>query len=266
MNTPNVAVLYICTGKYAIFWDTFYRSCEELFLPACEKHYFVFTDQHLAVEKCANVTHVHQLHLGWPDITLKRFHIFDRLRQRLASFDYVFFLNANCRVHATVAPSILPSDEQGILVVQHPGYFGLDRELLPYDRNPKSCACVGAGEGEYYVCGAVKGGTSKAFLSLIDYGRRVVDLDDKNGTRALWHDESHLNRYIIDHPHKIIHCGHCYPEGERLPFPKLIEVRDKGLHGGHNMLRGLTLDGREKLDPYPAKWVSRIGKFFTGQT
>ena len=40
----KVAVLYICTGKYDVFWKDFYISYEKYFLPDCEKHYYVFTD------------------------------------------------------------------------------------------------------------------------------------------------------------------------------------------------------------------------------
>ena len=40
----KIGMLYICTGKYTVFWPEFYRSFEEKFLPGCEKEYFVFTD------------------------------------------------------------------------------------------------------------------------------------------------------------------------------------------------------------------------------
>ena len=40
----KVGMLYICTGKYTVFWPEFYRTFAEKFLPGCEKEYFVFTD------------------------------------------------------------------------------------------------------------------------------------------------------------------------------------------------------------------------------
>ena len=33
----KIGMLYICTGKYTVFWPEFYRSFEEKFLPGCEK-------------------------------------------------------------------------------------------------------------------------------------------------------------------------------------------------------------------------------------
>ena len=52
----RVAMLYLSTGKYAVFWPEFYRSFEAHFLPDCEKHYFVFTDaENLPFADAANV-------------------------------------------------------------------------------------------------------------------------------------------------------------------------------------------------------------------
>ena len=39
----KVGMLYICTGKYTVFWPEFYRTFNETFLPNCEKEYVVFT-------------------------------------------------------------------------------------------------------------------------------------------------------------------------------------------------------------------------------
>ena len=41
----KVAILYICTGRYAQFFDGFYKSAEQYLLKGIEKRYFVFTDQ-----------------------------------------------------------------------------------------------------------------------------------------------------------------------------------------------------------------------------
>ena len=46
MKTKRVAILYICTGKYNIFFADFYRSAEEYLLTdkQYKKEYFVWTD------------------------------------------------------------------------------------------------------------------------------------------------------------------------------------------------------------------------------
>ena len=40
----QIAILYICTGKYVVFWKDFYQSFEKKFLKKSEVEYFVFTD------------------------------------------------------------------------------------------------------------------------------------------------------------------------------------------------------------------------------
>ena len=39
----KVAVLYIALGRYVSFWKGFYESCEK-YLGACEKEYFILTN------------------------------------------------------------------------------------------------------------------------------------------------------------------------------------------------------------------------------
>ena len=40
----TIGMLYICTGKYTVFWPEFYETFSRNFLPGCKKEYFVFTD------------------------------------------------------------------------------------------------------------------------------------------------------------------------------------------------------------------------------
>ncbi|MEQ8739914.1 MAG: hypothetical protein RID59_15395, partial [Hoeflea sp.] len=88
----KIAILYICTGSYRVFFDGFHASSEEHFLPGHDKTYFVFTDAPLDREYPGVVT-VHQDNLGWPGNTLDRFTVFTRVRDQLADFDHVFFFN-----------------------------------------------------------------------------------------------------------------------------------------------------------------------------
>ena len=58
-----------------------------------------------------------------------------------------------------------------------------------------------------------------------------IDQDDKNGIVAVWHDESHLNRYLSEtfalDQLKTLTPSYCYPESWNLPFKKKILALDK---------------------------------------
>ena len=68
----KVAILYICTGRYAQFFDGFYKSAEQYLLQGVEKRYFVFTDQEQLTE-AANVELLIRPCRGFPEDSLFRF-------------------------------------------------------------------------------------------------------------------------------------------------------------------------------------------------
>jgi hypothetical protein len=121
----------------------------------------------------------------------------------------------------------LPIDKE-LLVVQHPGFFNRPNNKFTYDRNPRSLAYIPKGEGKYYICGGVNGGKGKAFVQLMRDLMHNIDVDEQNGVIALWHDESHINRYILDRDdYRLLTPAYCYSEEKNLPFEKKILVRDK---------------------------------------
>lgn len=226
----KIAILYICTGKYEIFWEEFYKSFEEYFIKDALKEYFVFTDaEHIYQEDNEKVHKLFQKNLGWPDNTLKRFSIFLKAEDQLKRFDYIFFFNANAKCCKEITgQELLPKGSNKLIVVQHPGFFNKKNDEFPYERNAKSLACIPAGEGECYVCGGVNGGYTANYLELINCLAKNIQEDKRKKIVAAWHDESHLNKYIIGRKDvKILSPAYCFPEGYDIPFEKKIMMRDK---------------------------------------
>lgn len=243
----KIAILYICTGKYDIFWKDFYISAEKYFLKNCEKEYFVFTDSEDIYESNNERVHIeYQENLAWPGNTLFRFKMFSRITEKLNEFDYIFFLNANTLFLREVTEEILPKEE-GLLVVKHPGFYNKKREEFTYDTNPKSLACIEPDEGQVYVCGGFNGGKSKEYIDMIKTLEKNIDIDYKNDVIALWHDESHINRYIIGKKYKLLGPEYMYPEEKEAPFEKKVIVRDKNKYGGHDFLRGNKVSVIKKI-------------------
>lgn len=232
----KVAILYICTGKYSIFWNDFYKSSEDNFLLNSEKEYFLFTDGNIKAHN-KKIHIIFQEKLGWPYDTLMRFKMFDSIKDRLRAFDYIFFINANMRFLVKIEEDFLPLDE-GLIAVKHPGFFNKLRAEFTYETNPASLAFIDSKEGENYFMGGFNGGKADEYLQLINTLRQNVQADLENGIIALWHDESHLNKYLLNKKVKIMNPAYGYPEGWQLPFEKKVIILDKTKYGGHSYLRG----------------------------
>ena len=137
----KVGMLYICTGKYTVFWPEFYRTFNEKFLPNCEKEYFVFTDAPaIEYEDAPSAHRIYQEPYPWPYSTLKRFSIFLTQETVLSKMDYLFFFNANLTCTQTITEEeFLPRPARGenLLLVQQPGFWDKKPPFFSYDRNPK---------------------------------------------------------------------------------------------------------------------------------
>lgn len=224
-----VGVLYICTGPYSIFWKDFYISFEKNFIKNYKKKYFVFTDAHqIYGENSKNVRIISIKNLPWPLITLLRFSLFLSIEQELKDCDYLMFSNANMICGNEVLPDeFLPSESEILSVVQHPGYINSKKYNFPYERNKKSKAYIPWSCGNIYVIGAMYCGTRDSFLEMSRKLCYRINEDLKNNYIAKWHDESHLNRYILGKNVRVLSPVYCYPYGVPLKYQKKIYAVSK---------------------------------------
>ena len=165
----RIGILYICTGRYSIFWKKFYQSTEKSFMQGlpCIREYYVFTDNPCLYgeKKNKRIHRIYQENLGWPDNTLMRFSMFLKIKERLEKeTDYLYFFNANMVIREKIGKEFLPEESStGLVGLIHSG--GYDREVneFTYDRNEKSTAYIPYGEGRYYYAGGLNGGRTPAF-------------------------------------------------------------------------------------------------------
>ena len=240
----NIAVLYICTGRFTLFWPEFFASCEEFFFQGERKEYVVFTDRPLAPCPPGIVHRIEQAQLGWPHDTLQRFSLFVGQADRLRNFDLVFFCNANVEFLRPVGREILPDNPDALIVTRHPGYADGDRRRFPYEDDPRSLACVPPDRGEVYVCGGFNGGYAPAYLRMAAALDANIRADMQAGIVARWHDESHLNRYILDNPYHLLPESYCRPQFSDTA-EEIVRIRDKLCYGGAaNLREGAPLKAR----------------------
>jgi len=244
MNNQKVAVLGINLGRYTVFKEDWYQSAKKNLFPSIDKHFFVFSDQNIPVFRKNDVTLIKVSRLGWPQDSMRCYHFFDSIRDLLADFDYIYSFNANAIFVKSIGKELLP-DGSHDMVGAHNGRndeIELSRRGGAFETNPKSTAYMTNEQAYCYYRGCMFGGTSTAFIRICQALKENIDEDAQKGITAIWHDESHINRYFLDHPPKTLDLRYIFAEEwksqEKGLQPHII-MRDKRKFGGHDYLRGI---------------------------
>jgi histo-blood group ABO system transferase len=219
LHAANIGLLVMATGKYIQFIEPLVLSAEKHF---CKNHnitYFVFTDQEPI--PLPNTIYLFQSRLGWPLDTLKRYHTYLSHWELLKDQDYLFACDADMLFVDRVGDEILGER----VATMHPGFVG---KRGSYETNPASKAAIRCHEGKFYFAGGFYGGQREAFHHILTTNVANIDDDFRRGIVAVWHDESHWNRYCIDHPPTVVLSpSYCYPESVKIPYAKKLLALDK---------------------------------------
>ena len=144
--------------------------------------------------------------------------------------DYLFATDADMLFVDKIGDEILGER----VATLHPGFAPgskYPRSQGAYETNPISKAYVQNGEGKPYFAGGFYGGTAEEMLRIAEINTVHIYQDLQKNVIAIWHDESHWNRYCIDNPPTIILSpSYCYPENWDMPYPKKLLALDKN-HG-----------------------------------
>ena len=222
----KICILTIATNKYIQFVERLLDNIEENFLNGHEIECLLFTDHE--VESSDNVRVCQIKHEPWPMPTLKRYNYFVKEKEFISKFDYCFYFDVDMGVVDKVGDEVL-SD---LVATMHPYQSFYPKEQRSYDRNPQSLAYVPVGEeGEHYYAGGFNGGSTKRFLEMSEVLADRVTKDLENDVIALWHDESQMNRYLIDNPPTLsLTPSYCFAEEQmdnsQYPYePKIIALK-----------------------------------------
>jgi len=234
----KIGLVIMATGKYIDFVKPLINSAEKYFCPNHEITYFVFTDTitpsrnlnniiyiniNNTTHKSSNVSTVYQKRLGWPYDTLMRFAVYYENRDILSHMNYLFACDADMLFVDYEGDEIL-GERVGTLHPGHENKYALftSQKTTSYEKDPKSTAYINPNEGKHYFAGGFYGGSTKEFLKMAKTITKNIKIDLQNNYIAIWHDESHLNRYFIDNPPiTILDRSYCYPEnGEKVGYPK----------------------------------------------
>jgi histo-blood group ABO system transferase len=203
----KICILTIATNRYLRFVEPLRASIARQFLPGHEIRHLLFTNH--AVESSQTLRTHRIAHEPWPLPTLRRYEHFLAEKDFILDHDYCFYLDADMRVDRRVGDEILGD----IVAVRHPYQSFLPVAKRTYERNPRSLACVPVGQGTTYYAGGFQGGRTAAFMEMAAVLAARIRDDTERGVVAVWHDESHLNRYLVDHPPSVsLSPAYCFPE------------------------------------------------------
>lgn len=203
--SDNIGLAIVATGRYIEFVDPLIESAKKHFCTDHEVTFFVFTDADRFAEN-DSIVYVPQEKLGWPKDSLMRFKMYDDNKNVFKAQDYVFAIDADMLFVDDVGDEIL-SEHTAVIHACFPDTRGT------YETNPVSTAYVGGNEGKYYYTKTFWGGEKDNFLQMANANSKAVDKDLKKDFIAIWQDESHWNRYCIDHyPKVILSPSYSHPE------------------------------------------------------
>lgn len=197
----TVATTVFALGKYTRFLKDFLESAEKHYFIGFRVHYYLFTDQPEAVPE-VKMGENHSLTVRkvpsldrWQDISMGRMKILEKLiaNELMHEANYIFCLDVDTKFYGRWG-----SETLGRLVgVIHPWFFDYPRDSFTYERRQESKAFIPSGEGDYYYTAAAFGGTLEEIHHLTKTCREQLNVDHENSIEAVWHEESHLNKYFL---------------------------------------------------------------------
>jgi len=218
VEKKKIGLLIIATNKYIKFLNNLLVSANAFFCSSHEVTFFIFTDRKIEINK--NIKHkiINTTHKPWPWMTLGRYEIFYNNKNELSKMDYLYYCDVDMKFVSEVGSEILGDR----VATQHPGYVG--RRGTP-ETNPKSLACIRDDEPMTYFAGGFNGGSSAEYLKMCNIISTNIQKDFENGIIAIWHDESHMNRYFVNNaPTVILSSEYCCPEMWDMPKRKLLAL------------------------------------------
>ncbi|XP_045323384.1 histo-blood group ABO system transferase 2-like [Leopardus geoffroyi] len=241
-ENTTVGLTIFAIKKYVVFLELFLQTAEKHFMVGHKVTYYVFTDRPgdvprvpLGEGRQVVVLEV-QNYSRWQDVSMHRMEMISNFsRQRfLHEVDYLVCADVDMRFRDHVGVEIL-SPLFGTL---HPGFYGAAREAFTYERRPQSQAHVPRDEGDFYYAGGFFGGSVAEVLRLTSACHQAMVVDRAHGIEAVWHDESHLNRYLLYHkPTKVLSPEYLWDEHMLQKPPFLRKLRFVAVPKNHAEIR-----------------------------
>jgi len=228
----RVTLNLIATNNYTEFLDGIMESARNHFMKDADLSFIVYANSG-NVKESKDVRVIHVDDEPWPGPTLKRFHYFCKAEELIKESDFSFYIDVDSSFRKDLSLSdlfrVVPEENIKMIGTLHPGFYGT--QGTP-ERRPISTAYIPLDSKNQYFCGGFFGGKSSDFLKMSRNLMNSIEADLRKKIIAVWHDESHLNRYFFKFsPSIILGQGFSCPEerfGDHLFKDPTLIFLDKG--------------------------------------
>ena len=168
-------------------------------------------------------------HKPWPYVTLERFNTISPRLDKLKEYDYVFYFDSDLECIDYINEFDIQSNKN-YFAVCHP--VNLKRsDFWPVETNESSTACLKERLDRTYVQGCLWGARGSHIEHMVNTMKNNIQSDLQNDIIAVWHDESHLNKFVSDHYSEslVLSPSLAYPENWTLPTKRIIIHKDKNM-------------------------------------
>ncbi|XP_066222868.1 histo-blood group ABO system transferase isoform X1 [Saccopteryx leptura] len=242
LQNVTVGLTVFAIKKYVVFLKLFLETAEEHFMVGHNVNYYIFTDRPADVPQVPLRPGRRVVVLQvpgaarWQDVSMSRMEMISSFcaQRFLREVDFLVCADSDMRFSDHVGVEIL-SPLFGTL---HPGFYGAAREAFTYERRPQSQAYIPRDQGDFYYMGAFFGGSVPEVQRLTEACHQAMLADRAHGIEAVWHDESHLNRYLLDRkPTKVLSPEYMWDEQLLGRPPVMKKLRFLAVPKNHQKIR-----------------------------
>ncbi|KAJ1130912.1 hypothetical protein NDU88_009256 [Pleurodeles waltl] len=204
----TIGVTVFALGGYWKLLKSFLESADKFFMIGHRVIYYVYTDQPQKV-KCISIHKDRKCKIyktssydSKARIFMQRMEILHLdIKRKLIDVHYLVCADVDLVFHNDVGVEVLGD----LVATLHPWFYRANRDSFTYERNPLSQAYIPIDEGDFYYQANFFAGTVQEIYRLTKCCDKAIKTDDSNGIVAVFHDESHFNKYLLYHkPTKIL--------------------------------------------------------------